>query len=40
VEKTPVYVYVTFDSKINEFERKKSEKIEKFQKPKSYRQLP
>ena len=36
-----VYVYFTFDSKINEFERKKiRKKMKKFQKPKSCRQLP
>jgi hypothetical protein len=29
VEKTPIYVYFTFDSKINEFELKKLEKDER-----------
>jgi hypothetical protein len=28
VEKTPIYIFSTFGSKINKFERKKSEKIE------------
>ena len=37
MEKTLIYIFSTFGSKINEFERKKSEK---FQKPKSCRQLP
>jgi hypothetical protein len=32
VEKTPIYVYFTFDSKINEFDWKKSEKNEKIPK--------
>jgi hypothetical protein len=32
VEKKPIYVYFTFDSKINEFERKKLEKNEKIPK--------
>jgi hypothetical protein len=32
VEKTPIYIYFTFDSKINEFEWKKSEKNEKIPK--------
>ena len=40
VEKTPISIFSTFGSKINEFERKKSEKTKKFQKPKSCRQLP
>jgi hypothetical protein len=29
VEKTPIYFFSTFGSKINEFEQKKSEKKEK-----------
>ena len=29
MEKTPIYIFSTFGSKINEFERKKSEKNEK-----------
>ena len=29
LEKTPIYIFSTFGSKINEFERKKSEKNEK-----------
>jgi hypothetical protein len=29
VEKTPIYIFSTFGSKINEFERKKLEKNEK-----------
>ena len=29
VEKTPIYIFSTFGSKINEFERKKSEKKRK-----------
>ena len=33
VEKTPIYIFSTFGSKINEFERKKSEKNEKIPKP-------
>jgi hypothetical protein len=32
VEKTPIYIFSTFGSKINEFERKKSEKNEKIPK--------
>jgi hypothetical protein len=32
MEKTPVYVYFTFDSKINKFEREKLEKNEKIPK--------
>jgi hypothetical protein len=32
VEKTPIYIFSTFGSKINEFERKKSEKIGKIPK--------
>jgi hypothetical protein len=32
VEKTPIYIFSTFGSKINEIERKKSEKIEKIPK--------
>ena len=32
VEKTPIYIFSTFGSKINEFERKKLEKNEKFPK--------
>jgi hypothetical protein len=32
VEKTPIYIFSTFGSKINEFERKKSEKIRKIPK--------
>jgi hypothetical protein len=32
VEKTPMYSFSTFGSKINEFERKKSEKNEKIPK--------
>ena len=39
-KKTPIYIFSTFGSKINEFERKKWEKTKKFQKPKSCRQLP
>jgi hypothetical protein len=34
VEKTPIYIFSTFGSKINEFERKKSEKNEKISKTK------
>jgi hypothetical protein len=37
-KKTSIYIFSTFSSKINEFERKKSEKTKKFQKPKSFRQ--
>ena len=40
VEKTPICIFSTFGSKINEFERKKLVKNKKFQKPKSLRQLP
>ena len=29
VQKTPIYIFITFNSKINKFERKKSEKNEK-----------
>jgi hypothetical protein len=32
VENTPIYIYFTFDSKINEFERKKLEKNKKIPK--------
>ena len=32
VEKTPIYIFSTFGSKINKFERKKSEKNEKIPK--------
>ena len=32
VEKTPIYIFSTFRSKINEFERKKLEKNEKIPK--------
>ena len=32
VEKTPIYIFSIFGSKINEFERKKSEKNEKIPK--------
>ena len=32
VEKTPIYIFSTFGSKINEFERKKSEKNKKIPK--------
>jgi hypothetical protein len=32
VEKTPIYIFSTFGSKINEFEWKKSEKTEKIPK--------
>ena len=32
MEKTPIHFFSTFGSKINEFERKKSEKNEKIQK--------
>jgi hypothetical protein len=32
VEKTPIYIFSTFGSKINEFDLKKSEKIEKIPK--------
>ena len=39
-KKPPIYIFFsTFSSKINEFEWKKSDKNEKFQKPKSCRQL-
>ena len=40
VEKTPIYIFPTFGSTINEFERKNLEKFQKFQKPKSYKQFP
>jgi hypothetical protein len=39
-KKTPIYIFSTLGSKINEFEQKKLEKNKKFQKPKSCRQLP
>jgi hypothetical protein len=32
VEKTPIYIFSTFGSKINEFEQKKLEKKEKISK--------
>jgi hypothetical protein len=32
VENTPIYIYFTFDSKINEFERKRLEKNKKIPK--------
>jgi hypothetical protein len=32
VEKTPIYIFITFGSKINKFEQKKSEKNEKIPK--------
>jgi hypothetical protein len=35
VKKTPLYIFSIFGSKINEFERKKSEKNEKI--PKTYK---
>jgi hypothetical protein len=40
VEKTPIYIFSTFGSKIDKFERKKWEKTKKFQKPKRCKQLP